>query len=180
MRITRYIALIACITAAFVGWYAYVTYGSHIVPYQAQRDRQAVLSIFEENWYWLTLLPPEEYSAAYRIDYKAPSPFPRDRQRLSIDVYRADEQTVGFIAYYVSRFYKGSILFLAVRQQYRKRGIARKLVEHAIKRLASRGVQVIELFTHINNEAAQRLYESIGFQRVWADDTFVTYQYQIS
>jgi len=167
--------------ALFVGvWWVPgkpVGYGKHIYPYNAQRDRQAILHQFEQDWGWLVADTPDNYSAAYRIDYAAPSKAPGDINRMQIDVYHKDGQTVGFVAYYMDTPFKGTILFLSVDRGYRKQGIAQALLAHAVGQLKRRGARVVELITLVNNYAAQRVYERFGFQRTWIDEPFIAYRY---
>ncbi len=164
-------------------WLQYTSLGAytnpHIFQYQPQRDREAILQLFEENWEWLVAQSPQEYSASYRIDYKAFSKAPSAVNRLSIDVFRMHNATVGFVAYYMKTAYKGFVLFLVVRHAYRGHGIARQLLTHAVEQLRKRGARIIELVTRVDNYSAQRLYERFGFRRVREDSTFITYQYSI-
>ena len=152
---------------------------SHIVTYRPERDRADVLDIFYENWGWLVAPGVENYSPELRIDKKATSPLPRDMNKLTIDVYRMDNQTVGFVAYFQNNFYKGSILFLAVRSSYRGRGIARALLAHAVEQLRKKGLHVVQLYTRLDNAPARHIYESFGFKHVESDSPVMTYRYQI-
>jgi len=161
-------------------WDSHERASSRIATYQPTRDRSAILDMFDRNWYWLVAhFSPHEYSASYRLDYKAPSKNPTDMGKLHIKVYRIDDESVGFIAYYMANFYKGMILFLSVEQEYRGRGIARDLLSHAVDQLARHGARIVELTTRVNNTPARRLYERFGFSRVHIDDHFVTYRYEI-
>ena len=53
-----------------------------------------------------------------------------------------------------------------VRPEARGRGVARQLTEHAIASAAARGYSRLRLGTLTSAHAAQRLYTSLGFQRI--------------
>ncbi|KAE8352872.1 acyl-CoA N-acyltransferase [Aspergillus coremiiformis] len=60
---------------------------------------------------------------------------------------------------------RGYIAMLAVREEYRGRGIATKLVRMAIDAMIARDADEIALETEITNTAAIKLYERLGFLR---------------
>ncbi|CEJ56532.1 Putative N-acetyltransferase [Penicillium brasilianum] len=60
---------------------------------------------------------------------------------------------------------RGYIAMLAVREEYRGRGIATKLVRMAIDAMTERNADEIVLETEITNTAAMKLYERLGFLR---------------
>ena len=55
---------------------------------------------------------------------------------------------------------------LAVQKEYRGRGIAKRLVEHAIDKMVESGCDEIMLETEVENVAALNLYEGLGFIRM--------------
>ncbi|KAJ9297790.1 hypothetical protein DTO271G3_4011 [Paecilomyces variotii] len=60
---------------------------------------------------------------------------------------------------------RGYIAMLAVREEYRGKGIATKLVRMAIDAMIERNADEIALETEISNTAAMKLYERLGFLR---------------
>eukprot|EP00835_Amoeboradix_gromovi_P006834 NODE_907_length_3188_cov_0.123988.p2 type:complete len:150 gc:universal NODE_907_length_3188_cov_0.123988:2746-2297(-) len=59
---------------------------------------------------------------------------------------------------------RGYIAMLAIEPEYRRKGLAKKLVSHAISSIYTKTNAVeIVLETEIINEAAMRLYTSFGF-----------------
>ncbi|KAK2751743.1 N-alpha-acetyltransferase mak3 [Onygenales sp. PD_40] len=60
---------------------------------------------------------------------------------------------------------RGYIAMLAVREEYRGKGIATKLVCMAIDAMISRDADEIVLETETTNTAAMKLYERLGFLR---------------
>jgi ribosomal-protein-alanine N-acetyltransferase len=76
-----------------------------------------------------------------------------------------DEQVVGYlVAWFVlDEIHLGN---LAVHPEYRRRGIARALVEHLVERADRRGASVITLEVRAGNRAAVALYSRYHFQPV--------------
>lgn len=58
---------------------------------------------------------------------------------------------------------EADMMNVAVAPEYRRRGIARKLVEELISRLNAHS---LTLEVRVSNENARRLYDSMGFQQV--------------
>lgn len=58
---------------------------------------------------------------------------------------------------------EADMMNVAVVPEYRRRGIARKLVEELISRLNAHS---LTLEVRVSNENARRLYDSMGFQQV--------------
>lgn len=55
---------------------------------------------------------------------------------------------------------------LAVSPDFRRRGVARALVEHALDWAKAEGAEQALLEVRASNEAAQRLYRSLGFDLI--------------
>ncbi len=60
---------------------------------------------------------------------------------------------------------------LIVAPEHRGRGVGRLLLEAALAYFRSRGVPRVVLATAARNEAAQRLFESVGFRRTMIEMT---------
>ncbi len=163
--------------AGGIGSYNYLlSQHTDIVSYQPQTDREFILNLFKENWYWLVSEYSTDFSAEYMLDNRASSKDPFNKNNLTIKVYHVDHKPVGFVAYYKKTFFKGFILFLAVDEQCRKIGCATKLLSYAIKDLFNRGCSVIELITRVSNISAQSLYHKLGFKEFWRDEDFVRFE----
>jgi ribosomal protein S18 acetylase RimI-like enzyme len=173
------VGLILC---GLVLWFGYFDgTKSPIQPYNAVYHREAVLDIFHQNWFWLVAKTQEEarqvgYSPAYRFNYLAPTDRSEDVGKLIVKVYMDEGAVAGFVAYYMKSFYKGVILFLAIDEEHRRKGYARKLLDYAVVDLEERGATVIELLTRLKNERARGLYETLGFKEASRFDKFITYQ----
>ena len=163
--------------SAVGGWWYYAADGIH--GYSASRDRAAILSLFDANWYWLVSEYSLGFSPEYMLDHAASSQAPEHEGNLSLYVYRAERKTVGFLAYYLKSPLRGYILFLVVDDTYRGKGYARALMDFGLKKLRDRGVRTIELVTRVSNTPARSLYESSGFVENWRDGGFVHYEYSV-
>lgn len=72
------------------------------------------------------------------------------------------EKTVGYIIYWLLPS-EIDIHNLAVHPAYRRRGIGRALLQAVIEEAKRRGSVGVTLEVRTSNEAAQRLYQSLGF-----------------
>ena len=61
---------------------------------------------------------------------------------------------------------EAEIITLAVRPDFRRRGVGRALLEKTMKEAASTGLKVMFLDVEAGNEAAVKLYESQGFAQI--------------
>ncbi len=71
---------------------------------------------------------------------------------------------LGYVIFWVV-FEELHMMNLAIRPEVRRRGIARRLVRHALSVGASRGVRMALLEVRASNSAAIALYEDLGFVR---------------
>lgn len=152
---------------------------SKIFSYQPERDKQEILDIFKKNWYWL-IASRENYDPdfiEFLLDNRTPS---KEEQRyygkLVLKVLRENNEFIGFTAYYMKNFFIGQILFVAVRSEFRGKGYAQKLMQHAINDLKQQGATSINLLTRTTNETAQKLYKRLGFQVMQEDNGFVYFE----
>lgn len=76
---------------------------------------------------------------------------------------------VGYAAWYTEPARRhGGIDILAVESGYRRRGVGRRLCEHAMTDMEDRGVEVVEVRTGGDafHAPARALYESLGYARL--------------
>jgi ribosomal-protein-alanine N-acetyltransferase len=76
-------------------------------------------------------------------------------------VAESDRKLLGYIVG-VRSFRKITIASIAVKKNFRRRGIATELVRHLIKKVREK-VKRIELQVRVSNEDAIMFYEKIGF-----------------
>jgi len=60
---------------------------------------------------------------------------------------------------------EGEILFLGVRGEYRRRGVAHAVLEHIHEQLRDRCVRTVHLEVHAGNRAARALYAKGGYRQ---------------
>jgi ribosomal-protein-alanine N-acetyltransferase len=79
-------------------------------------------------------------------------------------VYMEDQQVIGYVLGWkvMDEFHLNNI---AVHLDFQRRHIGRSLVEHVKNRLQIQNIQRIYLEVSGKNKPAQRLYESMGFQK---------------
>lgn len=78
-------------------------------------------------------------------------------------------QPAGMVHAYVDKFReepKGFIQGLAVLPEFRRKGIARKLVEASLQNLKQRGMKLVHAWAQSDREACVHLFESFGFRPV--------------
>lgn len=77
----------------------------------------------------------------------------------------ASKKIVGFVLCAVEKKKTGTIVTIDIVEGLRGKGIGRELMGLAEKALRGRGVARIELQTAVENEAAIKFYESLGYAR---------------
>lgn len=88
------------------------------------------------------------------------------RRQVAVSV--AEVPGTGVVGYSVMWWVldQGELANLAVRKDYRNRGIGARLLDAAVEALAAEGVVSLFLEVRESNEAAHRLYRSRGFRHV--------------
>lgn len=61
---------------------------------------------------------------------------------------------------------ESDMMNIAVHPDYRRQGIARRLIEELICALSQRGSRILRLEVRVTNSGAIALYESMGFQKL--------------
>lgn len=73
-----------------------------------------------------------------------------------------DEKIIGYVGALYS-FDESDVALVAVNPDYRRRGIAEKLMKTLFNSLAEKGVKKAFLEVRVSNFAAQNLYKKLGF-----------------
>ncbi len=88
-------------------------------------------------------------------------------QREAIFVAELDDKVVGVIHIekFETLYYKpiANILSLAVREEYRRRGVGKALVDEAIEWTKEKGLDEIRLESSCHRKSAHEFYRAIGF-----------------
>lgn len=168
---------VACFVSILLIWQSIFTF-KNIDVYLPERDREAIITLFKDNWYWL--IPEEEpFSVEYFLDHKTPDQFEGEDGISTILVYRIKDQTVGMVSYYPMSFYKGRLHFIVIDKAYRGRGISDKLLAYALQQMKNKGFHVVDLLTRVDNIPAQKLYGRFGFKEYFRDNRFVRYEKEL-
>lgn len=148
-----------------------------------ERDAQGIFNIFDQNWYWLMPSSKETYSPDY-VPYvfrnRAPGANPFYHNKLQVKVIRDNDSLLGFTAFYKKTKDIGQLLFLAVDEKARGKGLGEKLVRHALNELKKQNTTQINLVTRTDNTKAQRIYTKVGFTELYQDGQgFVYFTYSL-
>ena len=87
-------------------------------------------------------------------------------QGVAFFVLRVDGRAAGCGGILIVRKEYGEIKRMYVRPEFRGREYGKRLIDHLAAHATSHGVTLLRLETGIHQEAAIRLYERYGFQRV--------------
>ena len=151
-----------------------------VYDFDEKRDSQFLADVFKENWYWLVTSSTGDYEQSY-VDYfikhKATKTNPHYEGLNKFRVYYYKGKPAGFLSVYKKTNYIGQILFLAVKKEFRRKGIAVKLLDYAFKMLRDdMKCKRIQLVTRANNVAARKLYTDYGFTEYGEDEKYVEYK----
>lgn len=172
-RVTLRIGILISISILIAGggllwWHGY--FGQLRGPIQDYRpeDRPAIMQLLKDDWYWLVAEGAVDFSPDYMLDHHAATYHYADNT-LAIKVYRSPEgQVAGFVTYHPIEGYRGRIQFLAVAPEFRKKGYAKELMQHAINGLKKQGSCLIDIAVRANNKPAFNLYKKFGFEETWS------------
>lgn len=132
--------------------------------YDKQRDLDEILALFEHDWFMLSVREYDRERMIWMLDSGSPNEFEhRYIGKMKIAVLREHGKFVGFITYYMKNFYEGTILFLAIHQDFRGRRFGMPLLDFATCELKKMGAKVVSLVTRITNEPGIKLYNRAGF-----------------
>lgn len=186
--IKKVIKIIAVIIAASLigaaGYYYYTptppvsVISDSVIPFDYARDADNIKQTFIDDKYWL--LSSQDYDVEHMLANRAPNKRePRYIGKLTIKVLYENNQFVGFIAYYLKNFFLGQILFVDVKQEFRGKGYAQKLVKYAIEDMKRQGATMITLVTRTSNTSAQAVYKKLGFFVSFEEEGFVYFDLRV-
>lgn len=146
-----------------------------VQDYDAALDKQQIKDLFNADHYWLTV--NDDYDIDHMLDTNSPNRYEnRYIGVMPIKVIRDNDQVAAWTAYYMRSIYEGKILFVDVNSAYRKKGLARKLIQYAECDLRRRGAYKVTLATRTSNKAAQIAYEKMDYVKTGDWDGFVHYE----
>jgi ribosomal protein S18 acetylase RimI-like enzyme len=158
---------------------------AHLRPFDARRDLEAVADLVEVCF--SDTLDPDGRDYLVRMRSAARNPSwmgwsaaaEWNSAALTGYVWIEDDRLVGN-ASLVPYFIRGRRFFMvanvAVHPDYRRQGIARALTERAVEHARQKGSPAVWLQVREENEGAQTLYRSLGFQERARRTTWLTEQ----
>ena len=81
-------------------------------------------------------------------------------------IYEQDGHVLGYTVAVLPSKDIAHLVSIAVHPNYRRRGIATKLIKELLKRLREKSISYVYLEVDVMNEAAIRLYQKFGFTTV--------------
>ncbi|MBP6892106.1 GNAT family N-acetyltransferase [Candidatus Babeliales bacterium] len=141
-----------------------------IIDTNFEHDADAIDALFHkgDNFYWMVAGNPD-YSVKFMLEHATTSQYEK-RHDLILRSAMIDGKLVGFAAYYKISQHVWRLLYLIVDQDFRKQGIAKKLLNSTIEEMVQRGALKVILFTRNNNFKAQSMYKKFGFKIVDTDE----------
>ena len=95
-------------------------------------------------------------------------------------VFEADDKLVGNVSIIPTKIHGRTIIAnVAVLDEYRRRGIARQMMDAALDHLYNRGIGTVLLQVDVHNEGAIKLYETLGFKTMGSTTYWLAGQSQI-
>ena len=116
-----------------------------------------------------------KYDDNVKETFKVKNFFPKtyDKNHNTLICVKKENEIVGFIYGYLKhekgKFVKENVGFidaLYVKDEYRKQGIATKLIEEFYKWCDLKEIKFIEIGSYVENKAAYNLYKKFGFETI--------------
>jgi len=150
-----------------------------IQDFNFEIDSADVEALFHkgDNWYWML---PNSLLNKYSVDHMLRNRS-SSQQSLNHDlvlkVLRIDGKLAAFLAYFKLSEHVWQLLFLMVDQDFRRQGIAKKILKFTVEDMLHRGAYKVFLATRNNNFRAQSLYKNFGFKQTDSDEQFLFFSW---
>jgi ribosomal-protein-alanine N-acetyltransferase len=109
------------------------------------------------------------FAPEFRFDRASMRAFAEERRAIAVVAETVAGELVGFVIVDVERCamgLRGYLVTLDVAEQWRRKGIAQRLMREAEARTIAAGARWMELHVFTGNEAAIRFYERLGYERL--------------
>ncbi len=147
-----------------------------IYPYNAKKDRDFILKKTAEDHFWLIADEATGYRQQETLDTGI---HPFVHVPVHFYLYYKDKKPVAFISYYCDSSIFANIQFVYVDKDYRRQGIAEKLITFVLDRLRNQGIRSVEICTRLINTGARSLYEKIGFNYLYDTGKYIYLTYSL-
>jgi ribosomal protein S18 acetylase RimI-like enzyme len=147
--------------------YAQLKQGTlRISAYNEAQDKEAVLKIFKDDWFWLSTGDYSEKDITWRLKTGSPNEYePRFFGKMKIAVLYDHDTLAGFITYYMKNFYEGHILFLGINPTFRGKRYGLLLLDYSAQDLKNMGAKIVSLVARTTNEPGIKLYTRFGMKK---------------
>jgi ribosomal-protein-alanine N-acetyltransferase len=108
------------------------------------------------------------FAEPFRFDRESMREFAEERNAV-VQIAEICGEIGGFVIVHIERVaseWQAYVVTLDVAPEYRRKGLARRLMKEAEACAASAGVRWIQLHVFTGNDAAIRFYERLGYQRI--------------
>src|SRR5580698_1603940 len=115
------------------------------------------------------------FSAEFRFDREAMLAFAEARNAIAVVAEAGGGEVVGFVIVHLegaATNQRGYVVTLDVAENYRRIGLAGRLMPEVEARAAAAGARWMELHVFTGNEGAIRFYERLGYVRVGVQRRF--------
>ncbi|HSW75487.1 MAG TPA: GNAT family N-acetyltransferase [Candidatus Saccharimonadales bacterium] len=148
-----------------------------IQDFDFKKDSAKVEALFHkgDNYYWM-IGSGSAYSLDHMLRYKSSSQYEK-KYDMVLKVLKVGDNIAGFLGYFPHSAHVWQLLFLMVDQDFRRQGIAKKLLKFAVDDMVARGAIKVRLDTRDNNFKAQNLYKNFGFKLTGSDNGFVHFSW---
>lgn len=147
-----------------------------LYPYNKSLDREFIIQQVAQDRYWLVADESAAYDVADTLDtgvhgfVKLP---------VNFFVYYKDKKPAGLISYYIDSPTTAKIQFIDVNKDYRRLGIAEKMVKDIIAQLKEKNIYSVELVVRATNINALKLYQKLGFKYSYDTGKYVYLEYTL-
>jgi ribosomal protein S18 acetylase RimI-like enzyme len=163
-----FLAALLCAAALFYFYSDAEEKNSFIRPYDSDKDFAALVTLINENIFWLSERP--DFSPEQFLNLRAPNFDPSRKGQTSVDVMQSNGATAGFVSYHKKSPTQGYIWIFAVSKDFRRQGFGEKLLNHALAQLKKQGATYVTLNTRIAKSPAMHLYKKVGFVEYHRED----------
>jgi ribosomal-protein-alanine N-acetyltransferase len=109
------------------------------------------------------------FAKEFRFDRESMRSFAEAQNAVTIVAEGVEGEVVGFVIAHTelrAETMQGYVVTLDVAERYRRKGLAKRLMQEAEIRVAAEGAEWMDLHVFTGNERAIRFYERLGYVRI--------------
>jgi [ribosomal protein S18]-alanine N-acetyltransferase len=115
------------------------------------------------------------FAPEFRFDRASMRAFAGERDAIALVAETSGGELVGFVIVHVERVaagWRGYVVTLDVAEEWRRKGLAGRLMRAAERRTVAAKARWMELHVHTGNEAAILFYERLEYERIAVERRF--------